>query len=415
MSLEAPMNTYQEVLKLTLNLSCPLLPKRMPLAEVLGLVLADNVIAVDSVPPFTNSAMDGFAVRIADCTSASIDNPIMLKVVGEIQAGQSEIDTLQIGASYRIMTGGVMPLGADTVIPVEEIEVVGSYIKILKCPSKGDHVRLAGEDIATGEVVISRDRALRPAEIGVLAAIGCTEVLVHPRPVVSVITTGNELVDVSERPSLGQIRDVNIYSMCAQAKSVGAAVMPHPRVPDELAAVIDTLTRAVTESDVILINGGISVGDFDYTKLALKHLGAKQVFWRVAQKPGGPMGLWLLGGKLVFGIPGNPVAAMITFEEYVRPALRKMMGYQHIHRPERIGVIDVEWNKRSADGRMNFLRVVAKLHEQCIHVMPTGPQGSGLISSMMLANALALIPAETLVIPVGGTVLLHLIDEQEDH
>jgi molybdopterin molybdotransferase len=182
-----------------------------------------------------------------------------------------------------------------------------------------------------------------------------------------------------------------------------------------LNAVVDVLKKGVAEADVILINGGVSVGDFDYTKIALKNLGAEQVFWRVAQKPGGPLGLWVLDGKMIFGIPGNPVSAMMMFEEYVRPVLRKIMGHKYIYRPERIGIMDADWHKSSADGRVNFLRVIAKLNKQCLHVVPTGPQGSGLLSSMMLANALAIIPAETIMIPLGGEVLLHLIDEQEDH
>ena len=409
------MKTYKEALRLALDLVCPLPPKSMPLTDVLGLVVAGDVVATDSVPPFTNSAMDGFVVRAADCASASTSSPVKIRVVGEIQAGRSAVCNLSVGVSYRIMTGAVIPSGFDTVIPVEETRDVDDWIEVFKRPNQGDHVRLVGEDISVGELTIPRGRLLRPAEIGVLATIGCTEVLVHPRPIVAVITTGNELINASECPLLGQIRDANIYSMCAQVRTVGALTNPHPRVPDDLKAVTDVLISAVAESDLVLINGGISVGDFDYTKTALKNLGAEQAFWRVAQKPGRPMGMWLLDGKLIFGIPGNPVAAMIVFEEYVRPVLRRMMGYKYIYRPESVGIMDASWHKSNADGRMHFLRVAIRSHEQQLHVISIGPQGSGLLSSMMRANALALIPAETLIVPAGGEVLLHLTDEPEDH
>jgi molybdopterin molybdotransferase len=232
---------------------------------------------------------------------------------------------------------------------------------------------------------------------------------------VAVLTTGNELVDAGACPGPGQIRDANIHSLCAQIRAAGALAMPFPRVPDRREAVAGTLALALAGADVVLTNGGVSVGDFDYIKEVLAELGAEQVFWRVAQKPGGPLGLWMLQGRLVFGIPGNPVAAMLMFEEYVRPALRRMLGFSLLHRPEREGVLEAPWRKRGADGKLNFLRVTARAQDGRLEVALTGPQGSGLLSSMMRANALALVPPEVLAIPAGGSVRLHLIDEPEDH
>jgi molybdopterin molybdotransferase len=276
-------------------------------------------------------------------------------------------------------------------------------------------VRLAGEDIPAGGLVVPRGRILRPAEIGVLASIGCARVPAHPRARVAVITTGNELVDAGEHPGPGQIRDANIHSLAAQVRAAGALPVCFPRVPDRREAVTAALEQALDGADVVLTNGGISVGDFDYIKQVLEELGAEQVFWRVAQKPGGPLGLWQLRGRLVFGIPGNPVAAMLMFEEFVRPALLRMMGLSRLHRPERMGVMAVPWRKRGADGRMNLLRVRTRAQGQELLVELTGPQGSGLLSSMMAADALALIPPDTLAIPAGGGILLHLIDQPEDH
>ena len=264
-------------------------------------------------------------------------------------------------------------------VPVEEATAEPGWVLVASAPRPGAHVRLAGEDVQAGGLVVPQGRVLRPAELGVLAAIGWAQVPVHPRPRVAVLTTGNELVDAGQAPGPGQIRDANIHSMGAQVRAAGALVRAFPRVPDRREAVTGTLLRAMEEADVVLTNGGVSVGDFDYIKDVLEDLGAEPVFWRVAQKPGGPLGLWTLGGKLVFGIPGNPVAAMIMVEEYVRPALRRMLGYAHLHRPERMAHLAAPWRKHSPDGRLSFLRVATRLEGGRLVAALTGPQGSGLL------------------------------------
>jgi len=408
------MPTYREALELVLDRAAPLPCRRVPLPEALGRVAAESIRAAEPVPPFTNSAMDGFALRAADCQAATEAHPVRLPVSGTLAAGQPAAGPLPPGAAYRIMTGAALPEGADTIVPVEEARAADGWVAIAAPPRQGAHIRLAGEDIPAGGEVVPRGRVLRPAEIGVLAAIGCAQVPVHPQVAVAVLTTGNELVDAGVRPGPGQIRDANIHSLCAQVRAAGARALPFPRVADRPEAVAEAIGRALEGADVVLTNGGISVGDFDYIKGVLEGLGAEQVFWRVDQKPGGPVGLWLLGGRLVFGIPGNPVAAMLVFEEYVRPALRRMMGFSRLHRPERIGVLAAPWRKRP-DGRLNFLRVVARPQGAGLEVTLTGPQGSGLLSSMTRANALALVPADTLELPAGGEVLLHLLDAEEDH
>jgi molybdopterin molybdotransferase len=408
------MTTCQEALQLILERALPLPPRLTPLAEALGLVAAEAVLASAPVPPFTNSAMDGFALRAQDSAGAAPDHPVRLPVAGEIPAGRQSSVTLGAGEAYRIMTGAAVPEGADSIVPVEEAATDAGWITLAAPVRRGAHVRLAGEDIRAGGLVVPMGVTLRPAELGVLAAIGRAGLAVHPRPRVAVITTGNELVDTGQVPGPGQIRDANIHSLAAQVRAAGGLPVCFARVPDRREAVQATLAEALAGADVVLTNGGISVGDFDCIKDVLETLGARQVFWRLAQKPGGPLGLWLLEGKLVFGIPGNPVAAMLMFEEYVRPALRRMMGFTRLHRPERMGVLEVPWQKR-ADGRLNFLRVIARDVDGRLRVALTGPQGSGLLSSMMLANALALIPPDTLAVPAGGDILLHLIDEPEDH
>jgi molybdopterin molybdotransferase len=405
------MLTYAEALELVLGRVAPLAPRRVPLPEALGLVAAEDFVAAEALPPFANSAMDGFALRALDSLPARPGSPVRLRVAGVVPAGQGVVPVLEPGSALRIMTGAALPAGADTVVPLERVKASGDWVEIERPLPEGASVRFAGEDYPAGGRVVDAGTTLRPAEIGVLAAIGRTEVRVHPRPRVAVLTTGNELVDAASRPGPGQIRDANIHSLCAQATACGALAVPFPRVADTREGVEGALLRAMEAADVVLTNGGVSVGDFDYVKAVLQDLGAEQVFWRVAQKPGGPMGLWLLQGKPVFGIPGNPVAAMLIFEEYVRPALRRMLGCRFLHRPCRPGFLDASWSKGVPDGKCHFLRVVATGPAVAL----TGPPGSGILSSMVKANALALIPEATLSLPAGGEVLLHLIDEREDH
>ncbi|WP_316413840.1 molybdopterin molybdotransferase MoeA [Mesoterricola silvestris] len=393
-------------MKLVLERAVPLAPRRVPLMEALGLAAAEDILAREPVPPFTNSAMDGFALRAADA------GPGRLPVAGTVPAGMAEVPALGPGEALRIMTGAPVPAGADVILPLEHVRVEGDWVILPEAPRRGANIRLQGEDIPAGGRVVPAGAVLRPAEVGVLAAIGCPEVPVRPRPRVAVITTGNELVDAGDRPGPGQIRDANIHSLCAQVLAAGGVPLPRPRVEDRRETVARALLGALGEADVVLTNGGISVGDFDYIKAVLEDNGAERVFWKVAQKPGSPLGLWVLGGKLIFGIPGNPVAAMLMFEEYVRPAVRRMMGYRNLHRPARAGVLEEGWTRSGDARRTEFLRVVAGPGGR---VALAGPQGSGILSGMMRANALAVIPEGPMALEAGAEVLLHLLDEAEDH
>ena len=212
----------------------------------------------------------------------------------------------------------------------------------------------------------------------------------------------------------GRIRDSNIHTMCGQAVAFGAVPVPFPRVPDTREAVTAAMTIACERADVIVTNGGISVGDYDFIKSVLVELGAREVFWKVAQKPGGPLGYWLLDGRPVFGIPGNTVAAMVCMEEYVRPALRKMMGHTRLHRPERTGVFEGSFRKSAPDGKVHLVRVRARTEGGRLLVAPSGPQGSGILTSMLRSNALALVPADALTLQAGDEVTVHLVEEPEE-
>jgi molybdopterin molybdotransferase len=231
---------------------------------------------------------------------------------------------------------------------------------------------------------------------------------------VAVITTGNELVDAGERPGPGKIRDANLHSLCAQVKAAGGIPVPFPRVEDSPGAVARALAEAASAADVVLTNGGISVGDYDFIKAVLEDRGASRVFWKVAQKPGSPMGLWMLGGRPVFGIPGNPVAAMLVFEEYVRPALRRMMGFRNLHRPEGRARMAEPWRRTGDPARTEFLRVVLAGAGEGLAATLAGPQGSGVLSSLMRADALAVVPEGLPGLEAGDEVALHLHRLAED-
>jgi len=387
----------------------------LPLDECLGLASAEDVVAPESVPPFTNSAMDGYALRAADLVGASAASPVRLRVLQALAAGEVAGMGVEPGTAMRIMTGAPIPEGADAVVPVEFTRSGEGWVELDQPVKTGANIRPLGEDLREGELVLAAGTTLRPAEIGVLASLGFQNLFVRPQVRVAVLTTGDELVDVGEQPGPGQIRDSNIHALCAQLRSFGAIPVPFERVSDKGDAVRRTLETALASADVLLTTGGISVGDYDPVKPALEALRAEKHFWKVAQKPGGPLGFWTLGGKPIFGIPGNPVAAMVMAEEYVRPALRQMMGHRLRFRPEVEGRFEGQWRKGTPDGKLHFLRVIARTEAGITRVALAGPQGSGQLSSMMRANALALVSEAKVSLEDGEPVRVHLTELPEDH
>jgi len=408
------MVTPAEALNLILAAVAPLPPGELPLQDCLGLAVASDLHSRATVPPFTNSAMDGYAVQAMDLAGATADQPVRLRVLGDLAAGGVPKGAVASGEALRIMTGAVLPAGADAVVPVEDTTSAEDWVEVRKPLPAGIHIRLAGEDLQQGQLLVPAGHGLRPGDLGVLAAAGMARVPVHPRVRVAVLTTGDELVDVADDPGPGRIRDANIHAVCAQIQACGAIPMAFARVPDDRATLKQVLQQAL-EADVVLTTGGISVGDYDHMKAMLEELGAERVFWKVAQKPGGPLGFWRLGGTPVFGIPGNPVAAMLMVEEYVRPALRRMMGFAKLHRPTVEASLEGGWKGKAGDGRTTFLRVVAALEGGRYRAHLTGPQGSAILSSMLTANALAVIPAGLDAIEPAGSVRLRLTEAAEDH
>lgn len=399
--------SVDEALGRILEAIAPLEPHEVALDDALGAVLAEAARADQDVPPFTNSAMDGYAVRGADVAAA----PVRLRVVGEIPAGGVAARAIGPGEAMRIMTGAPLPEGADTIVRVEDTDNGSATVDVRVVTPAGLSVRHAGEDLRAGEVVLDAGTSLRPAEIGVLATTGRGRVRVVRRPRVAVLSTGDEVVDIECLLGPGQIRDANRHSLTAAVRQAGGLPWPLPIVRDTADALRAALRQAAT-ADVIVTSGGVSVGDHDHLKPVVSELGAMD-FWSIAIRPGRPLAFGLLadGARSVpiFGLPGNPVSALLTFELFVRPALRRLAGHRSIARPRARAVLLDELEKPAQ------LRFFARgIHDpEAGTVRLTGPQGSGILRSMALANCLIDLPPGADRHQPGETVEVILTDLPE--
>ena len=380
---------------------------RTPLADALGLVLAEPIVADEPVPPFANSAMDGFAVRAGDTTGASEASPVRLPVVATIAAGQVAPRPLAPGEAMRIMTGAPIPPGADAVIMVELTRSEGSLVELLAAAPPGNHVRPAGDDLQPGTEVFPAGTTLGPGHLGVLASLGIDAPLVHRRPRVGVLSTGDELVvgPVPLRP--GQIRDSNRVTLLGLAREAGAEPVDLGLVRDDEQAVAEALTAAAARCDVLLTSGGVSMGDFDYVRAFLERQG--RLNWmQVAIRPAKPLAFGLLDGTPVFGLPGNPVSSMVSFELFARPSVLRLMGRSDTERPQ-VAALAAEPLRRRPDGKVHFVRVIASQEpDGAWRVRSAGGQGSHQLAAMATANGLAVVP-EGDGIPAGGRVSVLLL------
>jgi molybdopterin molybdotransferase len=348
-------------------------------------VLAADVVACEDLPPFDNSAMDGFALQAADQAG---ERP-RLRVVAEIPAGHMMRGTLPAGAAAKIMTGAPLPDGADSVVPVEATESDGATVVVLRAVQEGANVRRAGEDVRRGDVLVRAGQVIGAARLGILASAGLARVRVARRPRVAILATGSELVAVEAQPGPGQIRNSNSCTAFGQALEAGAEPVLLGVARDD-AEETRELLRSALEHDVIVTSGGVSVGEFDFVKAVQEELGVERRFWGVRTKPGKPLAFGTYQDKPVFGVPGNPVAAMVTFEMYVRPALLKMLGRPDIWRPWIEGT--AEEPVRRAKDRAELRRCRLRQVDGRWLFTTTGPQGSGILSSMAVADGLALVP-----------------------
>ncbi|HWC11456.1 MAG TPA: gephyrin-like molybdotransferase Glp, partial [Acidimicrobiales bacterium] len=366
-----------------------LAPRSVPLLEAAGCVTAEAVRAAEDVPPFANTAMDGYAVRAAD----TADIPVRLRVVGTLPAGSAPSLEVGAGEAVRIMTGAPMPPGADAVVMVERTRAAdgGASVVVEASATPGQHVRGAGDDLRAGQVVCQAGTVLSPGHVGVVASAGRDTVLVVPRARVGVLSTGDELVAGSGPLRPGQIRDSNRPTLLAMAAAAGCEAVDLGLVGDDEEALVAALERGVAACDALVTSGGVSVGDFDYVKTVLDRLG-RMSWWQVAIKPAKPLAFGRIGAVPVFGLPGNPVSSMVSFELFARPALRRMMGHAVLDRP-RVAAVADENLRRRPDGKLHLLRVVATAGaDGRWHVRSSGGQASHLLHAMARANALALVP-----------------------
>ena len=357
--------------------------EQVSLAEAAGRVPASwSFTAAADVPPFANSAMDGFAVRAADLPDA-------LRLVGEVAAGASSLPTVLAGSTVRIMTGAPMPPGADAVVPLELAEELGEGRVRLPATPVGAYVRAAGHDTRRGEPIELPREPLGPATIAVLASLGCGEVQVRRRPIVAILSTGDELVAPGEPLGPGQIHDANSTSLAAAATEAGAESMVLRNVPDQPAAIEAAVRQAAADADLLVASGGVSVGQHDHVRAAIEHLG-ELAFWRIAVQPGKPLAFGSVAGRSVIGLPGNPVSALVTFELFVRPLLRAMLGLSgdgRLHLPARLEETVVKDRDRRA-----YLRVVVRHGPDGWLATTAGGQGSAQLRALVAANALLVVP-----------------------
>jgi molybdopterin molybdotransferase len=389
--------TVEEALDQILARVKPLETERVDLFAALGRALAETVVSSRVIPPWPNSSMDGYAVRAADTIALSRDNgAVDLAVVGKIAAGTLPSRAVGAGETMRIFTGAPMPDGADSVVPQEEVELVGERVRLSARVEPGAFVRPAGEDVRRGDVVLEPGHTLRAAEIGLLATLGYSQVTVGRRPRVAILSTGNELADLGIEPAPGQIPNTNTYSLMAQVIEAGGEPINLGVAPDHLAAIEERLAWG-GGADALVSSAGVSVGELDLVKDAMTRLGAELHLWRVSMRPGKPITFGSIGTRPVFGLPGNPVSAMVTFELFVRPALRSMGGHKALHRPRvRARALEPIPNPGV---RRGYLRVKLVSEKSGYGARLTGDQGSAILRSMVLADGLAIIPGDTVIEP----------------
>jgi molybdopterin molybdotransferase len=397
--------TVEEALEQILSRVEPLSVERVEVLASLGRVLAEPIVSRAVIPPWPNSSMDGYAVRADDTTRP----PVELAVVGRIIAGTLPSRSLRTGETMRIFTGAPLPDGADAVVPQEDVTADGERITITGRVSSGAFVRAAGEDVRAGDVVVQPGGTIGAAEVGLLATLGYSQVRVFRRPRVAILSTGNELADLGTEPGPGQIPNTNTYSLMAQVIEAGGEPVNLGVVPDQLDAITERLGWGLTAADVLVTSAGVSVGELDLVRDALERCGAELHLWKVSMRPGKPITFATRAGRPVFGLPGNPVSAMVTFELFVRPALRKMAGAHALARPQLSArALDTIENPGS---RRGYLRVTLTRDTNGYGARLTGDQGSAILRSMVLADGLAVVAPDTKIAigqPVDVIVLRSL-------
>ena len=395
-----------EAQEIVLGCVQPVGVEKVALLEALQRVTAEEVTAQRHIPLDDNSAMDGYAVRHTDVASATRDQPAVLEVLEILPAGKSPRHCLAPGTAVKIMTGAPLPEGADTVVQIEHTDGSDTRVQIYRAPCRGSNLRRRGEDIRQGECVLASQTFLRPPELGVLASVGKAQVLVYQRPRVAILATGDEIIDPGEPDTQGKIINSNSYTLAGQVAEAGGSPLLLGVAPDNREVISQRIASGL-RADVLITSGGVSVGTFDYVRECLAAVGFQACFWTVAVRPGSPTTFGMVGPVPVFSLPGNPVASMVTFELFVRPALRKITGRRDLFRPRLEAVLQDAVEKRR--GVRTLLRGVLRQEEGQTTVSTTGPQGSGILRSMSLANCLIDLPEDTERLQPGARVQVMLL------
>ncbi len=393
--------------EIVLNAAAPLGIEKVGIMDALGRVLGEDVVAPRDHPPWDNSAMDGFAVRWDDIkTEHEIATPAELAVVEDVPAGKAAVNTVGPGEAIRIMTGAPMPGGADTVVRVEYTESTADRVRVFKPEPRHANIRPRGEDVRAGDCIIPRGAPLRPADLGMLAMLAKPFVPVYQLPRVAVLATGDELADLDDPFDEQKIINSNSYGMAAAVREAGGAPLLLGIAGDSPAALKEKIAQGLG-CDILVLSGGVSMGDHDFTKDVFAELGADMHFWKLAIRPGQPVAFGAIRNTLAFGLPGNPVSSMVTFEQLARPAIMKMGGHRRWARP----VVHAEFQERFSKrpDRRHFLRGILERKNGALTVRTTGPQGSGMLTSLVKANGLIDIPEDVETLQPGDTVRVQVL------
>jgi molybdopterin molybdotransferase len=395
------MPTYEEARSIILKNVPTLSMERVPLLDSLGRVIAKDIVAPWDMPCFDNSAMDGFAVREEDCGKKT-----WLKIIDYIPAGGTASTPLEAGSAIKIMTGAPIPVGCDAVVPVEETEERDGEVLIRERVVPRQHIRFRGEDVAVGETIILPGTVIRPPEISMLASFGKAVVPVFRKARVAILSTGDELIEIGEPLREGKIINSNAFSLAAAVIECGAIPIILGIARDNRDSHREKMLDGL-KADALITSAGVSAGDRDLVRTVLGELGVEQIFWRVDIKPGGPTAFGMKDGRPVFSLPGNPVSTMVTFEEFVRPALLRMMGHRRVIKPFVKAILRGETSKKP--GKVNFLRVRLACKNGRYLAYSSGDQHTGILKTMLLADAIARLPADKTNFAPGDEVDVHIL------
>jgi molybdopterin molybdotransferase len=407
---QSDLTPLHEALTIVLSAAQPLGLEKVAILNGLGRVLGEDIIATRDNPPWDNSAMDGFAVRWDDLKQEhAIGKPIVLKVIEEVPAGKVATKTVGPGQAIRIMTGAPLPQGATAVVKVEETEPSAGSVKMFKPIEPRANIRPQGEDVKKGECIIRKGTQIRPAEAGMLAILAKSFVLVYQQPRVAILSTGDELADLDERFSEEKIINSNSYGIAAAVQEAGGIPILLGIAVDQPEALKEKIAHGLN-ADILVLSGGVSMGDYDFTKAVFKELGADMNFWKLAIRPGQPLAFGRIHDTLAFGLPGNPVSSMVTFEQLVRPCILKMSGMNQYGRPVVQAEIQEKFTKRN--DRRHFLRGILTREQGVLKVRTTGEQGSGILTSMVKANCLIDVSEEIETLQPGDVVNVQVLTNQ---